>query len=295
LIQCASEIGKIKDNLKRLEKLCRTAAQQNAKILILPEASITGYLSSDLKINWHIPGRPIDHSFVAKELTTEYAEPQNGPSVQYFAALATELGVYITVPFIEIDPNGNFFNAVSLVGPKQTLALAHYRKNCPWPVPEKSWATPGADVTGAIFETEYGRVGMAICFDIHSILAKYHDKGLWALLYPIAWVGNTESWFGFQLPARLREVNCPFYILGTNWASVCPQSWQGLSGSTVYAPGGDIVASSQQLFGEDIVYAEIPTQGHMRKVGTLDLIKYKKWTDGQIGTDFWINNTLNLK
>ena len=28
----------------------------------------------------------------------------------------------------------------------------------------------------------------AICFDIHTILRKYRDSGLWALLYPVAWV-----------------------------------------------------------------------------------------------------------
>ena len=170
----------------------QVAAAAGAKILVLPETAVTGYLSDDLKTNWSIDGRPLNTAFPrSKELTAEYAEPANGASVRHFAQLAVELGCYITVPFIEVD-QGVFYNAVSLVGPssgdRDGSALAHYRKNCPWPYPEKSWATPGEGVDGAIFDTEYGRVGMAICFDIHTILRKYRDSGLWALLYPVAWV-----------------------------------------------------------------------------------------------------------
>jgi predicted amidohydrolase len=172
----------------RSDARSQVTAAAGAKILVLPETAVTGYLSDDLKTNWSIDGRPLNTAFPrSKELTAEYAEPANGASVRHFAQLAVELGCYITVPFIEVD-QGVFYNAVSLVGPSSGAALAHYRKNCPWPYPEKSWATPGEGVDGAIFDTEYGRVGMAICFDIHTILRKYRDSGLWALLYPVAWV-----------------------------------------------------------------------------------------------------------
>ena len=133
-----------------------------------------------------------------------------------FARLARELGAYITVPFIECD-DAQYFNSVSLVAPEGNL-VAHYRKNCPWPVPEKSWATPGSGIEEASCDTPYGRVGLAICFDIHTILSKYASgPDLWALLYPIGWVGDTAEWFGKLLPQRLFECNCPHYVLVANW------------------------------------------------------------------------------
>ena len=38
----------------------------------------------------------------------------------------------------------------------------------------------------ACYDTEYGKVGLAICFDIHEMPEKYKPHDIWALLYPIA-------------------------------------------------------------------------------------------------------------
>lgn len=197
--------------------------------------------------------------------------------------------MYITVPFLEVDRIGDdtlFFNSVSLVVPQGQVA-AHYRKNCPWPHPEKSWATPFEGVHGAYCDTEFGRVGLAICFDIHTILAKYADHSLWALLYPIAWVGDTRLWFSEQLPQRLSQCTCPHYILGANWATRAPQVWAGAGFSTVYGPGGQVLATAGEGWKETIVYAIIPTSDSKHEMGTLKLSAYQQWSESQVGSDYW--------
>eukprot|EP00930_Biecheleria_cincta_P069882 TRINITY_DN5755_c1_g1_i1.p1 TRINITY_DN5755_c1_g1~~TRINITY_DN5755_c1_g1_i1.p1 ORF type:complete len:425 (-),score=49.22 TRINITY_DN5755_c1_g1_i1:32-1306(-) len=290
LVQCPSEIGQVAKNLRRLTKHIRRAAEQGAKIVVLPETSVTGYLSQDLQTNWGLEGRP--QSYPQSLDPAPYAETKYGDSVKAMAALATQLGIFITVPYIEKD-GPFFFNSISLVGPSSTSespVLAHYRKNCPWPHPEKSWATPGEGIEDSIYDTPYGRVGLAICFDIHSILAKYASRDLWALLYPIAWVGRTDAWFACELPDRLGKVNCPHYILGANWATFAPASWQGAGGSSVYAPGGRLLAhATESRFRgcEDLVLVEIPTQKAMPRLGPLDIEKYSDWTSEQVGTDYW--------
>eukprot|EP00408_Alexandrium_pacificum_P043175 CAMPEP_0171240438 /NCGR_PEP_ID=MMETSP0790-20130122/44509_1 /TAXON_ID=2925 /ORGANISM="Alexandrium catenella, Strain OF101" /LENGTH=338 /DNA_ID=CAMNT_0011706875 /DNA_START=1 /DNA_END=1017 /DNA_ORIENTATION=- len=297
LVQAASNLGEVEANVASLERQCRKAAEGGAQIVVLPEASVTGYLSQDLSTNWHIPGRPLAPEFKAASALNPagFAEPRDGPSTVRFAKLAAELGVYITVPFIEYDPETKqYFNAVSLVAPEGgDRSVAHYRKNCPWPFPEKSWASPGAGVDGATYDTPYGRVGLAVCFDIHSILAKYADRQLWALLNPIAWVGSVQTWFGEILPERLQEVNCPFFIFGANWATTCPESWKGAGGSTVLGPQGRVLQSalgSEGFVGKaTIVYATVPTQHsqQMPQVGPLNLDAYARWTRDQPGTDYW--------
>mmetsp|Transcript_52091 Transcript_52091/g.121131 ORF Transcript_52091/g.121131 Transcript_52091/m.121131 type:complete len:412 (-) Transcript_52091:132-1367(-) len=288
LVQCPSDLGAVAKNLARLERHVRTAAQRGAKIVVLPEASVTGYLSQDLQINWGLEGKP--QSFPKSKDPTNYAEVSDGPSVRHMASLARELGLYITVPFLEREGQ-QFFNTVTLVGPEslpERPVLAHYRKNCPWPHPEKSWATPGDGV--ATFDTPYGRVGLAICFDIHSVLAKYADRGLWALLYPIAWVGDIAGWFARELPDRLAQVSCPHYVLGANWATDAPQKWSGAGGSSAYAPGGRLLAQAlePQFPGcTEVVLLTLPTQRSMPAAGPLDLERYSEWTRGQMGTDFW--------
>lgn len=290
LVQCASEMGAVAKNLKRLERHIRKAAEEGAKIIVLPETSVTGYLSQDLQTNWGLQDRP--QSYPNSMDPAVHAEERDGDSVRHMALLARELCVYITVPYLE--RNGvHFCNSIALVGPEslpQAPALAHYQKNCPWPYPEKSWASPGKGIEDSTYDTPYGRVGLAICFDIHSILAKYAESKLWALLYPIAWVGQTDEWFTRELPDRLRTVNCPHYILGANWATVAPADWHGAGGSSAYGPGGRLLAhATEARFRgcEEVVLLTIPTQSAMPQIGALDKVRYASWTREQTGTDFW--------
>jgi len=260
-IQCSSVFSDVEGNRKKMMGLVEQAAKGGAKIIVLPEASITGYLSQNLKSNWRLNGWPIEPEYDGVD-PSPFAEQVPGPSTRQFAALAKRLKVYVTVPFVEVEPQkGNadpkYFNTVCLAAPNGEI-VAHYRKLTPWPYPEKSWATPG-DRGVQVYDTEYGRVGLAICFDIHSILEKLKPKKIWALLYPIAWVSPSHpaDWFWHLLPERLK----PFqhYVIGANWSVDAPQPWFGYGFSTIYAPGGEILATAHSLYGTTILYADIKT------------------------------------
>jgi predicted amidohydrolase len=262
-IQCSSELGAVEANTKKLTALIEAAAHNGAKIIVLPETSITGYLSQDLKTNWRLPGKPLDRAFPHSKDPTAFAETVPGPSTDHFTALAKKLGVYLTIPLLERAPDPRarggllFYNTVCLANPKGEI-VAHYRKLTPWPHPEQSWATPG-DRGVQTFDTEYGRVGLAICFDIHTILPKYQPEKIWALLYPIAWVDDTHpaDWFWHTLPERVKPFH--HYLIGANWSVDQPQKWRGYGFSTIIAPDGKVVASAKSLYGSEIVYAEIET------------------------------------
>jgi predicted amidohydrolase len=260
-VQCSSELGNVTANAKKLTELVKEAAANGAKIVVLPEASITGYLSQDLKTNWHVKGRPIERQFAGLD-PGRSAEPVPGPSTKHFCKLAGDLGIYLTIPFVEVDfPEGRdrprYFNTVCLASPRGEL-VAHYRKLVPWPYPEKSWATAG-DRGVQAYDTEYGRVGLGICFDIHTILEKYEGKDLWALLYPIAWVDTEHpaEWFFHRLPARVK----PFkhHVIGANWSVDEKQDRRGYGFSVIISSAGKVVSSAKSLFGSEIVYAELPT------------------------------------
>lgn len=258
-IQCSSHLGDVDGNRQKLMALVEQAAAHGAKIIVLPEAAITGYLSQNLKTNWHLAGWPMDPGYYGQD-PAPFAESVPGPSTRQFSALAKRLGVYVTVPIIEVDRTNDsprYFNTVCLVAPSGDL-VAHYRKLTPWPVPEKSWATPG-DRGIQYYDTEYGRVGLAICYDIHTILEKYQPQHLWALLYPIAWVdGNHPAeWFWHELPKKVASAH--LYLIGANWSVDDPQPWFGYGFSTIISPTGDVLATAKSLHGSEIVYATIPT------------------------------------
>ena len=275
-IQCSSVLGDVEGNRRKITALVEEAAAQGAKIVVLPEAAITGYLSQDLRTDWHLSGWPIEPGVEGKD-PTPFAEPVPGPSTRHFSEVARRCKVYLTVPFLEVEYPSNalakvsgqsavsqqasreprFYNTVCLISPEGQI-VAHYRKLTPWPPPEKPWATPG-DRGIQVYDTEYGRVGLAICYDIHTILPKYEPLRIWALLYPIAWVDKTHpaEWFWHKLPARTSKFK--HYVIGANWSVDHPENWYGYGFSIILSPEGKVLASAKSLYGSEIVYATIKT------------------------------------
>jgi len=276
-VQFPSKMGDADYNRKGLSKLCEEAAAHGAKIIVMPETSVTGYLSQDIKTNWRLPGKPISSIYEDSLDPSAYAETHDGPSTQFFASLAQRLGTYITVPFLEVDNSlelPQYYNSICLASPEGKI-VAHYRKNNPWPLPEQSWATAGTEL--ATYDTEYGKVGLAICFDIHTILSRYAQQNIWALLYPIAWVGSVTDWFRQELPHKLRESRVPFHIIGSNWSvDNDTNEWRGYGFSTIYGPSGAILAGSGLYEGQDIIYADIPTERNMQPC-KMDFEYYRKF------------------
>jgi len=276
-IQCSSEFADVAANTRKLTALVRQAAAGGATIVVLPEAAITGYVSQDLSVNWHIPGRPIDRSFRGRD-PADVAQSVPGRATDHFCTLAKELSIYLTIPLVErvanvssrgdaINvpvPEPKYFNTVCLAAPDGRL-VAHYRKLNPWPLPEQSWASRG-DRGLQVVDTQYGRVGLAICFDIHTILADYEDQRLWALLYPIAWVDEEHPahWFYHRLPAEIGRYK--HHLIGANWSVDRQQRWRGYGFSTIITAEGKVAATARSLYGSEIVYAELPTEKRDGKV-----------------------------
>ena len=198
-------------------------------------------------------------------------------SVRHFAEIAQDNGVYITVPYLEegneLGGKKKYYNSISLVGPslpngkegEKGRLLAHYRKNCPWPHPEKSWATAGQST--AIADTPYGQVGLAICFDHTEMYARYafEHPDLWCLLYSIAWVDANPLclWFHENLPQKLvDEGKKTFHVIGANWGVDQIRSktsdWYGYGCSVILHRQGAVLAAAESVCGEEIIYADLP-------------------------------------
>ncbi len=198
-------------------------------------------------------GRPIDDAFTGVD-PKPFAETVPGESTRHFCALADRLNLYLTIPLLEVE-EGRYHNTVCLAAPDGKL-VAHYRKLTPWPHPEQSWATPG-DRGVQTYDTEYGRVGLAICFDIHTILDSYKEHDLWALLYPIAWVDESHPtlWFRQLLPHRVKQYG--HHLIGANWSVEQEQDWAGYGYSTIIDAYGNILAQAETRVGDEIIYAEL--------------------------------------
>ncbi|MHC4621625.1 MAG: carbon-nitrogen hydrolase family protein [Planctomycetota bacterium] len=255
-IQALSKMGQPPANREHLEKLVREAAGHGAKVIVLPEAAITGYMSSDLTTTWQVDEREVTEGL--KGISPErVAESVPGTSTKAFSKLAEEIGVYLTVPIVERDPDtGKYYNTVVLMGPDGRMLL-HYRKINPWPWAEKGWASHG-NLANVFVDTPLGRMGLLICYDINYEPGDLKKLGVDHLLYPIAWVDEENSkWFSERLPKIARENR--LNIIGANW-TVPPHSrpdWHGYGHSLIISREGKILAKVDSNTAEQIVYAEL--------------------------------------
>ncbi len=255
-VQAVSKMGQPAANRLHLEKLVREAAGRGAKVIVLPEAAITGYMSSDLKTAWQVDEREVTEGL--KGISPErVAESVPGPSTKVFSKLAGELGVYLTVPIVERDPDtGKYYNTVVLMAPDGRMLL-HYRKINPWPWAEKAWASHG-NLGNVFVDTPLGRMGLLICYDINYEPGDLKKLAVHHLLYPIAWVDEENSkWFTERLP-RIAQQN-RLNIIGANW-TVPPDSrpdWHGYGHSLIISREGKVLAKVDSNTAEQIVYAEL--------------------------------------
>ena len=256
-IQCHSKFGDPPGNRKKLTRLVRRAASRGAKIVVLPEAAVTGYLSADLNRTWQVPKRPVSEGLTGVD-PADAAEPVPGASTEIFSELAEQLGVYLTVPLVEVDrKTGSYYNTSVLFGPDGRM-LIHYRKRDPWPWAERGWATPG-DRGNPVVDTPFGRLGLLICYDIHGQARIMGRLKIDTLLYSVAWVDTKNSdWFAKALPGVAKANG--FHIIAANWTvpkEPAPK-WKGHGQSRIIDASGKLLAKVEGDLRDQIIYAELP-------------------------------------
>lgn len=257
-VQAASEFGKPQANRKTLASLIQQAAARGAQIVVLPETAVTGYADYDLKKVWQVGKQELSDERLTGVDPKDAAETVSGPSTREFAKLARRLGIYLSVPLLEVDrKTGRYYNTIVLLGPTGET-LIHYRKLNPWPWAEKGWASEG-NLGHPVADTPYGRLGVLICYDIHKQASELSALKVDTLLYSIAWVEDKDSdWFAKGLPevARTNKLN----IVGANWtvpAGAAAPDWYGYGQSTIIDSTGKVLAKARANIGNEIVIADV--------------------------------------
>lgn len=162
----------VDDNIARAEELARSAAAEGAHVILLQELFETPYFCID-----QLP----EHFDLARSM-------QDSRVVQHFAALAKSLGVVLPISFFE-RAGPAFYNSVVVADADGSIA-SHYRKTHIPQNPgyeEKYYFSPG-DLGFQVTDTQFGRLGCAICWDqwFPETARSLVLKGAEVLLYPTA-------------------------------------------------------------------------------------------------------------
>ncbi|GLC46242.1 hypothetical protein PLESTB_001539200 [Pleodorina starrii] len=161
-----------KANADKAEQLVRQAAAAGAQIILLQELFEGLYWCQVQE----------------KEYFSWSAPFEGHPLISRFAQLARELRVVLPVPFFE-RANNAYFNSVAMVDADGSV-LGRYRKSHIPDGPgyqEKFYFNPG-DTGFRVFDTAYGKVGIAICWDqwFPEAARALALQGAEVLLYPTA-------------------------------------------------------------------------------------------------------------
>ncbi len=140
VVQMIAEPAAVADRLARAENLIAQSAQAGAQLVVLPEVFNTGYEYADS--NYRL------------------AEPMDGQTANWMKNTAVRYGVHLAGTFLRLQ-DGDIYNTCLLVAPDQRTW--HYDKRYPW-MWERAYFRPGKGIT--IADTDLGKIGMLICWDV---------------------------------------------------------------------------------------------------------------------------------
>lgn len=102
----------------------------------------------------------------SKEKLADWAESVPGPTTERMSELADKHNMYIVVPMPERD-GGKLYNSAVLIGRNGEI-VGKYHKYQPVVCEMEDWGIlPGTDAPA--FDTDFGKVGMSICFDLKYV------------------------------------------------------------------------------------------------------------------------------
>ena len=137
------------ENVEKVEKLIREAANKGAKVICTQELFKGQYFAQIIDVTKY-----------------DWAEPLDGPTNKRMSELAKELDVVIVSCYYEYAMDGVYYNSAAVFDADGSL-LGNYRKHHIPEGPqyiEKYYFTPG-DSPYLVFKSKYGTFGVLICWD----------------------------------------------------------------------------------------------------------------------------------
>jgi N-carbamoylputrescine amidase len=188
-------------NLERMANHVAEASARGAKLVVFPELASTGY---------------VEHADLHN-----LAEDVDGFTVHSLKTMSRRYGVYLCAGFVEWH-NGDIYNSLSFTTPKGEVSVYRKRHLIFW---EHFYFRHGQDAL--IVDTDYGRIGFAICADMmyRHVWSEYRGKidlaiisAAWPCRTPqtalrVGWMLEPSWSLAGELPSRIArdlQVNVAF-------------------------------------------------------------------------------------
>lgn len=185
-----------------------------------------------------------------------YAEPRGGRIRRWASALAKSRGCYLIAGSMpELGEDGSVYNT-SFVFDRAGREIACHRKAHLFDIDikggqyyrESDTLSAGNRIT--TFETEFGTMGLCICFDIRfpEMLREMQVRGARVIFVPAAF-NMTTGPMHWELLFRSHAMNNQLYTVGTAPARDLSASYHSWGHSIVCDPWGQIVSQAEEKPG----------------------------------------------
>ena len=215
------------ENINTARKKLREAAANGTDIAVLPEMFCCPYQNDCFRA---------------------YGEEENGPAQAVLSALAAELGMYIVGGSLPELAGGNVYNT-SYVYDRQGRQIAKHRKAHLFDIDvaggqrfrESDTLSPGNAIT--TFETEFGTMGLCICFDLRfEELARCMClRGAKVIFVPAAF-NMTTGPAHWELLFRQRAVDNQCFTVGVSPARDESADYVAYGNSIAADPWGTVLS-----------------------------------------------------
>ncbi|MCD4669270.1 MAG: carbon-nitrogen hydrolase family protein [Actinomycetia bacterium] len=261
LAVCQMKVEKNKRaNLSRAEELIRQAKKTHCPdIIVLPEMF----------------NCPFNHNYFGR-----YAESFPGETTEFLSALANELKTYIVGGSIPEAENGKLFNTSYTFDRNGEIAAKH-RKIHLFDVnikngisfKESKYISPGDRIT--VFDTDFCRIGVAICYDMRypELIRKMTLDGARLIIIPAAF-NMTTGPAHWHITARTRALDNQIYFVCASPARDISSDYTVYGHSIITDPWGQII--SEAAGDETIIYGKIELKEINRIRNELPLIKHRR-------------------
>jgi predicted amidohydrolase len=242
-IQFDPKIGLVQENRVRILGLIDQVAGQGTNLAVFPECALSGYVFEDF-----------DEARMASERVP-------GPSTDAIAATCKELDVYAVVGMLE-DAGEAIYNTAVLCGPGGLIGV--YRKtHLPFLGVDKMTAL-GPDPY-RVYETNLGRIGMLICYDLRFPEAArcLALEGADIIALPTNWPEGADTSPDFV--AQTRAVENRMFLVAVNRAGQ-ERGARFIGKSQIVDPAGRRLAMAETI-DETIVTASFdPTLARQKRL-----------------------------
>lgn len=239
VIQLRTELDKAL-TMTKAEQMIKEAAKNGAKVAVLPEM-------------WSCP--------YSKEYFRPFAEAEKGETAEAMARWARDSGVILVGGSVPERVDDKLYNTC-FVFDKSGRQIARHRKIHLFDVDieggirfkESNNFAPGEDIT--VFDTEYGKMGVLICFDMRfpELVRAMAKRGAELIFCP-AQFNMTTGPKHWELSIRARAMDNELYYVGASAARYEGFDYECWGHSTVADPFGMAAASCDET--EQILYCDI--------------------------------------